>query len=454
MLKYLFYTVPPMLFEALAITALIGFAVLLFLRKKKNPVLFWSFTGIILFMIAWRLAVHSLMLSSRYAQIIIYPCVILSGCLCVNTQALFRWIFRKFKLDFPYRKDICKFLPTVLFVSLFFACIGKALHVDPYGNFIEKITTSYQIYADPEDHIHITESEHCRLSWALKRKISDVQVIHENNRTALSSVSKTVQGLKNFEGNHCLFFYLKKKETEPSARTMKFDKDSGSWEILERFYTSKRKNKEIILARYRPVCPNIKEWNKPIPALPADDILKVGNFEQIRVGAALESFEKYYKKNQIKGYQDLSKRKLPLGLWFTLGSWNKDNPPEINMTEKNPLAGKYSLQIDARPPLATGIFSGAYFNRPCRYVVFIRGEGENASNVTINTISRNARTKQYKTQFSENFIIQPGKVYRIHGEIPCNEFASEFQNFCLQFIINGFVSLDQLSLTPTTKSSR
>ena len=107
MLKYLFYTVPPMLFETLAITMLIGFAVLLFLRKKKSPVLFWSFTGIILFMIAWRLAVHSLMLSSRYAQIIIYPCLILSGCLCVNTHALFRWIFRKFKLDFQYRKDIC-----------------------------------------------------------------------------------------------------------------------------------------------------------------------------------------------------------------------------------------------------------------------------------------------------------------------------------------------------------
>ena len=451
MLKYLFYTVPPMLFEALAITALIGFGVLLFLRKKKNPVLFWSLTGFVLFMIVWRLSVHSLMLSSRYAQIIIYPCVILSACLCMNTQALFRWIFCKLKLNFPYRKDICKFLPTVLFVSLFFACIGKALHVDSYGNFIEKITTAYQKYADSKDHIHIAESEHHRISWYLKRKISDVQVIHENNQTALSSVSKTVQGLKNFEGNHYLFFYLKKKETEPSARTMNFDKDSGSWEILERFYTSKRKHKEIILARYRPVCSNIKEWNKPIPELPADDILKVGNFEQIRAGAALKSLENYYKKNQIKGYCDLSKRKLPNGWWFVLGSWNKDNPPEINLTETNPLAGKYSLQLDARPPLSPAIFSGAYFNKPCRYTFFVRGGGKQSSQVQINAYFGNIKEKKYTSRLWGKFLIHPGKVYRIDGEVPYNKFPQGFQNFCLQFVVRGYVTVDQISATPLKK---
>ena len=117
MLKYLFYTAPKMLFEPFAIAALISFACILLLRKKKNALLFRSLTGIVLFMIAWRLSIHSLMRSSRYAQILIYPCIILSGCLCLNTQALFRWLFRKIRLNFPCRKEICKFRPTVLFVS-------------------------------------------------------------------------------------------------------------------------------------------------------------------------------------------------------------------------------------------------------------------------------------------------------------------------------------------------
>ena len=451
MLKYLFYTVPPMLFETLAITMLIGFAVLLTLRKKKNPVLFWSLTGIVLFMIAWRLAVHSLMLSSRYAQIIIYPCIILSACLCMNTQALFRWIFRKLKLSFPYRKDICKFLPTVLFISLTLACIGKNLHVDPYGNFIKKITTAYQKYADSKDHIHITFHEYHRIAWYLKRKINDVQFFTAENQTALSSVSKVTETFKNFQGNHYLFFYLRKKETEPSARTMKFDKDSGSWEILERFYTSKRKNKEIILARYRPACPNIQEWQKKIPELPADDILKSGNFEQVRQGIVLKSLENYYKKHQIKGYCDLSKRKIPLNWWFVLSSWNKDNPPEINLTEKNPLAGKYSLLIDSRPPLSPAIFSGAYVHKPCRYTFFVRGEGKHVSQLQLNAFFGNMKAKKYTSRLRDKFLIQPGKTYRIDGEIPAGQFPRGFQSFCLQFVVKGYVTLDQVSLTPLEK---
>ena len=447
MLRYLFYTAPQMLFEPFAIAVLISFACILLLRKKKNALLFRSLTGIVLFMIAWRLSIHSLMLSSRYAQILIYPCIILSGCLCLNTQALFCWLFRKFKFDFQYRKDICKFLPTVLFVSLFFACIGKALHVDPYGNFIEKITTSYQKYADPEDHILITKSEHYRISWALKRKISDVQVIHENNRTALSSVSKTVQGLKNFEGNYYLFFYLKKKEAEPSARTMNFDKDSGSWEILERFYTSKRKHKEIILARYRPVCPNIKEWNKPIPSLPSDDMFKsIGNFEKPLNIPTRKNREEYFKKQELKEYADLSGRLLPNGWWISLNKYHKKNPPDVRLSDKNPLKGRYSLFINTNNHILG--FNAGYVFKNCKVTFFIRPEGKKPTLMKLLLCSKNFKANHFKTQKVLLFQLQPGKIYRIQKAVDLSKFPQGFQNLCPIIHLRGCATIDQFSIEP------
>ena len=348
MLKYLFYTAPKMLFEPFAIAALISFACILLLRKKKNALLFRSLTGIVLFMIAWRLSIHSLMLSSRYAQILIYPCIILSGCLCLNTQALFRWLFRKIRLNFPCRKEICKFLPTVLFVSFMIAGIGKSLHIDPYGNHIQNITNAYQKYARKQDHIHIMDSEQHRIAWYLKRKINDFQTFNADK--GIDSVRKAVESLKNIPGNNYLFFYLEKGEKVPSAQSMNFDKDSGSWEILERFYTSRKKRKEIILARYRPVCPNIKEWKEKVPELPADNIFKFGNLEQPVAGTALKNLENYYKKNQIKGYSDLSTRKIPSGWWLVLNQWNKNNPPISVCLKKIPLPESFLYwQMPVRP---------------------------------------------------------------------------------------------------------
>ena len=329
------------------------------------------------------------------------------------------------------------------------AGIGKSLHIDPYGNYIQNITNAYQKYAQKQDHIHVMDSEQHRIARYLKRKPNDVQVF---NYKGIDSVRQAVESLKNIPGNNYLFFYLEKGEKAPSAQSMNFDKDSGSWEILERFYTSRKKRKEIILARYRPVCPNIKEWNEKGPDLPKGNLLPGGDFEKTPQGSYLKNLENYYKKYQVKGYQDLSNRPIPANWWLSFSNWNKDNPPDIRLSEQNPLAGKYSLLADARPPLYPAVFSGAYLHQPCRYNAFIRGEGNQVSKVKLNIIARNLKSKQYKIQFSQFFLIQPGKVYRIHGEIPCDKFDQFFQNFCLQFVVRGYVSLDQVSLTPIKKT--
>ena len=449
MFKYFFQTAPSMLFEPLAITMLIGFACIFLLCKKKNKVLFLSLTGAVLFMAAWRLSIHSMMHSSRYAQILIYPCVILSACLCMNMRVLFRWIFCKLKLAFPCRKELCKFLPAVLFIGLFFACVGKSLHVDLSGDFIDKITKAYEQHRRNGDLLHVASQEECRIPWYLKRKINEVYVLNiDRNLPTVDNIKKAIETLRNIKGDHYLFFYLKKGETEPSAQTMKFDKNSGTWEILARYYTSRKKKEEILLARYRPVCPNMQEWNGKIPAQPKNNLIPAGDFEKELLGEELKGNIAYYQKFQVKGYLDLSKRKLPAGWWCSFNEWNSANPADIRLTAGSPLAGKYALQIDSRPPLDYAMFGSGFFTVSCNYSMFVRGEGQQFSEIVVEAISRNALTQKYKPVLLGKFFIKPGKVYRLHGEIPCDKFEPGFQNFCLQFTVKGFVSLDQVSLTP------
>ena len=92
-----------------------------------------------------------------------------------------------------------------------------------------------------------------------------------------------------------------------------------------------------------------------------------------------------------------------------------------------------------------------YYNKPCSYSIFVRGEGDKISTVRVDAVSRNSKIKKNIRTLLGNFEIQPGKVYRLHGNILCDKFEPEFRNFCLGMAVKGFVSIDQVSLVPLTK---
>ena len=61
------------------------------------------------------------------------------------------------------------------------------------------------------------------------------------------------------------------------------------------------------------------------------------------------------------------------------------------------------------------------------------------------------KAKKYTSRLWGKFLIHPGKVYRIDGEVPYNKFPQGFQHFCLQFVVRGYVTVDQISATPLKK---
>lgn len=451
MFDYLFKSIPSIIFDPLAVMVLIWSVCAFFLCKKKNKFFFWTFCGIVFFMLVWRLTVHSLMASSRYASVLIYPAVIFSACLCLKSQAVFRWLFKLFHCEFKVRNQICKFLSAALFIGMFIACIGKSLHLDPFRYFIPQITEDYKKYSGGNGYVHIVRGEAERISWYIGKKLSEVDAFYVGkNEPVFPKVKRAFEMSKNIPGEHYFFFYLKKGETEPNADTMEFDKSCGTWEIVSRYYTARHKKKEFLLARYRPVCPNIEEWQGEIPASPKGNICEYGDFETPLSGDRVKTLEDYYKKHQLQRYADLSKRKLPHGWWFSIGRWNENNPPEFLLSDKVPLSGKFSLSVDSRHSQHHGVFNYRYFDVSCCYSMFVRGEGDKISTVRVEAVSRNTRMKKLKSTPIGNFEIHPGKVYRLHGDILCDKFEPEFRNFCLRMVVNGFVSIDQVSLVPLT----
>ena len=450
MLEYLFQEIPKMIFEPLAVTVLLWALLAFFFFRKRNKALFRFFTGAVLFMIAWRVACHSIMLSSRYAAFLIYPAVIFCACFTVKCAPFFRWVFKKFKLQFPWRNAFCRFLPAAVLVGLSIGCLIRTFRIDHYSDYRRKAAFAYLKHRKAPGEVHIAHDEFNRISWYTGHKRSEAYTIYlPDNTPFFPKIKNTVQRLKNVPGEHYLFFFLNKGEPTPSPESMNFSKDHGSWQIIARYYTTKRKKKEFLVARYTPVCPNIREWKGPVPPMPKGNFHANSDFEKPFAEVHRKSHQISYRKNKIRGYEDLNKRKLPHGWWHSLGKWNANNPPDIRLSDKAPLAGKYSLSVDSRLPRRYAhCCSWYYFNKRCQFTIFVRAEGDKPSIFQVFIPTRNLKLKKYRREMQMDFKLQPGKTYRIHGTIPADEFEKDWRSFSIQFGVRGFVTVDQLSLVP------
>lgn len=80
--------------------------------------------------------------------------------------------------------------------------------------------------------------------------------------------------------------------------------------------------------------------------------------------------------------------------------------------------------------------------------MLVRVEGDKPSKYGIATISRNVKLNKYQIFYQREFLLQPGKIYRIFGKIPTDTFSEDYRNFCLQLRSYGAVTVDQVSLIP------
>lgn len=254
MFIYFFRTIPSMIFEPVGIITLIWAVMAFFFFRKKNKALFWMFAGGVIFMAGWRTLCHQVMLSARYAAFLIYPTLIFCACFSLKSPFFFRWLFKKLKWDFPHRNLLLKLIPVIVLAGLTAGFLCKTFRIDPYSNYRIKAADYYLKHRQGEGRIYIAMFEYKRICWYINRKISEVKVINADDETvpALSYVSKIVKELKNVPGEHYVFFFLNKGDVLPTSDSMKLSPDHGSWQIAARYYTTKHKKREFIVARYKP----------------------------------------------------------------------------------------------------------------------------------------------------------------------------------------------------------
>ena len=449
MADYLFKSIPGILYEPFAVCVLLWLALIFPFFRKKNRVFVLLIFASVVCMVVWRMVLSHIVLSSRYAAILIYPAAAASACLCVKISPLGIWIAKKFKKNTPSVKMWLRILPVVIAAGLSITCLCRSLRFKNYASAYKKVAQAYLQYRSGAGELYITNKEINRVSWYAGLKGRAVKEFPDSGeKDACQVIRQMIEKLKNSPGEHFFIFFVKKHEKMPSSAAMHLTEDYGKFEILARYFNSSRKNKEIVLAKYKPVCPDVEELSGKISKISSKNVISNGDFEQVVSGAELEKLKNSCEKLRLAEYSDLNSRLLPRLWTFAFGQWNIVNPPDIRLTEKDALSGKYSLSIDSAPPRKQAILTNwSAFSGKKRFSFLVRTAGAGSTAIEVWVISRDSSKKKTKVTHKADFILPPGKQYRIYGDIPADKFSAEWKDYLLQPRFRGRCVVDDFTLS-------
>ena len=130
MLKVLFQLIPSILFEPIAVGAVLGFVIGAVLCWRKKTAWYWSVAFSLIFMLSWRLAIQ--IASSRYASILVFPATIATAYFAFKMDWLAGFIPK-----FP--ELLRKSLPYLAVVGIAIGGVAQLMHYNPYADRILKI---------------------------------------------------------------------------------------------------------------------------------------------------------------------------------------------------------------------------------------------------------------------------------------------------------------------------
>ena len=449
MINVFLQKLPSITFEVFAVGVIVGLVMLVFFRPKKRRTFFWLLLPSVLFMIIWRVFCHEVMISARYFSILIYPAVIFTVWASFKMEPLARWILRKTHTPLNRRwRFFCKFIPYFFVIGIGIACFGKSLRINPYWEAVPEICQTFKQIREPDAHI-ITNFRERLIAYYGDYDIREIVKLGRSETLSVSEqLFQTLDTRKNFPGVYYIFWEVPRRAKFPTAENMKLTPEIGKLELIERRFIRRQEKEELALFRFTPGCPNITEWKQPVPQLPAKNLFKNGGFELAKKGKELENWIKHLQKSKLDVYLN-SNRLYPASWWLDVGWWNNVNPALMYLSAQNPIAGKYSLRLDGRPPqrhvvlVSVGTKRGNY-----TYSFFIRGEGDKKSRMYLHFRGWLPTEKKHHIFKTLIFDISPGKLYKIHGEITADMLPAEMKTFIFLPIVVGDVTIDQMQIIP------
>ena len=438
--------VPRILFEPYAIGAICGMVTALLLQKNKS-LMYWILTCSIAFMMLWRFIMYPIMSSSRYASFLIYPAIILTAFACLRIKDLYQYFtaFRQHRITRTTRLVVSIIIPAILIFGLSLAGLIKTFHINPYRNYTKSVCKAFNELPKGKKTFLYTGREIGRVGYFTNR--NDIHFLeNEGDIPEDLLISRMVHRLRNIPGEHFFFVFHKTKNPLLTSEILHLQKQDGTIEVIQRAATSRRKDQELVLYRFKPICPNIEEWTEKIPDAPKGNLLLNGEFELALQGKQLEDFRTRCRKDGIREYSDSDGRKLPANCWMNVTRSNRDNPPDIRLLSDSPLAGQNSLYLKGGHPRKTAIVH-LWFRLAKgkgRFSMWAKGIGSNRSEIRIFLKAREKDMKTIRDLEALTFLLDGGKTYHIQGD-----FAdTSMQNFCLQIHVDGCVMVDQASVVP------
>lgn len=450
MIEIIFQKIPQVLYEPIAFTALAGLILgICRFRKKIDDFLVWCILGMFVIGIGWRLGLHSMMVSKRYFQILIYPGVILAGYFAFRAAVWGRWLLVRYQWRNRKIRQILRYLPWVIVLILAASCLLKINRFDAYRGHVMKVCREYQRRGDSEklQLLFTTEGgESGRIAYyAGLQHYLDVQVLEDVFASGnYESLRQVVELYENVSGEY--YFIIEQQAGQDIPAEALNISDGGVWEILCREFTSKKQRRELVLYRYIPGCPNVVLQNQILTVADEENFCRNGNFEEAVSQEQQKKLKERHKQQGLVRYCE-NDYIFPRYWNVDLGPWNAENPPIMYLSEENPLQGKRSFVADTRHTDYLAFFNTiALKKREGYFDGYVKGLGDEPADVWVIVRCRDEESGSYVDVQTIYFQAEADKIYRFHGEID-TEKMSTAKEFFLFLKVKGCVQVDNVAIT-------
>ena len=244
MTEVFFKLIPQILFEPIAVGALLGLFTALFFFWKKHGKFYWIVTVSIVFMLGWRLAIQ--IVSTRYASLLIYPAVIFCVYFCFKLEDLCKLIPK-----FPER--LRRMVPWLFLIGLSIASLVKTLHYNPYENYIRSnCSTAKQDAAKFARPLALADPREVRrYHYYSGVKTLEAPALDFPGDTVNPAVIKSFLTRYSPQCDVLYLFIVELSSNEPLTGAA-LGIPPESWKLLSCHYQNRRKKKQLRLYRYLP----------------------------------------------------------------------------------------------------------------------------------------------------------------------------------------------------------
>ena len=244
MTEVFFKLIPQILFEPIAVGALLGLFTALIFFWKKHGKFYWIVTVSIVFMLGWRLAIQ--IVSTRYASLLIYPAVIFCVYFCFKLEDLCKLIPK-----FPER--LRRMVPWLFLIGLSIASLVKAFHYNPYENYIRSnCSTAKQDAAKFARPLALADPrEVSRYHYYSGVKTLEAPALDFPGDTVNPAVIKSFLTRYSPQCDVLYLFIVELSSNEPLTGTA-LGLPPENWKLLSWQYQNRRKKKQLRVYRCLP----------------------------------------------------------------------------------------------------------------------------------------------------------------------------------------------------------